>query len=138
MELADLLLWQDSYSAEIAKDIWDAEVAKALALWQRATEVHKARCRTGDLVLQEVYAEALAKLVTKIVFLSMADPNLAARVADWANGVADEATEAQIRHLALGEFISLHQMPKKASEKPLMVKSYPRAGKSLKNQGRLF
>ena len=86
----DLFIWNNSYESKITKEAWEAYTGGIVALLERAELVHKARCKTGDLILQEVYDEILEKVATKIAVVCAISPSGCCRFRGRLLALAEE------------------------------------------------
>ena len=104
--IALLLSWQPEYESKIAWEVWGDITTKIAKDLERLKDVHIARCRTGDVILQEVYNEILEKLAEKASVAGAVAPGNYLRVREKLLAVAQAAqarVEAMWRVLEIGE-----------------------------------
>jgi len=89
-EFALLFGWKQEYESKITKEAWETYTGSVIALLERVEQVHKARCKTGDLILQEVYDEILEKVATKIAVVCTISPSGCCRFRGRLLALAEE------------------------------------------------
>ena len=99
--LSNALQWQDSYSNKITKGAWKKLTTEIERLVARAEEVHRARCATGNLALQDVYNDLLDKIGDKMVVARLVAPDAIGNLAEAIGKEVNITGEMHIRLMGL-------------------------------------
>ena len=103
--------WQYSpdESGRVTQPAWENLQKKVISTLQRATEVHQARCHTGNLTLGEIYQEELEKVATTLKLMFLVAPLLASSLVPQ---LTEEFETLLQRQILVGDLLELLEAEK--------------------------
>lgn len=118
--LADLFAWKPEYETKIAWEVWRDISSRCQGLLERTRTIHIARCKTGDIILQEVYDDTINDLEKNLRILLAVAP--AAGLVSY-QGLQEMAKRTSARRAILDRILDTgpHEQVQKEYEELLEV-----------------